>query len=173
MTEPRIPFSRQRLYWLLTAPMFLLYLGVALILSRFGTPTILIYLGFFPLVILGQSTACVEFQCPYIDGFGPCVGGFCLPARWVARLYAEKMLPRWLFQVGITTAEIAFFGIILYPLYFLFQAGIRYLIFYLTVVLLYAGVFLIRICPVCAIREKCPGGQTSTALLYIFNSEEN
>jgi hypothetical protein len=173
MTDPNVPFSRRRLYWLLTAPMFLLYLGIALLLSRFGAAVLIIYLAFFPIVILGQSTACVEFQCPYIDGFGPCVGGFCLPARWVARLYTEKMLPRWLFQVGITAAEIAFFCIILYPLYFLLQAGIVYLLFYLTVVLLYAGVFLTRICPVCAIREKCPGGQTSTALLQIFNPKEN
>jgi hypothetical protein len=139
--------------------MFLLYLGVALLLSWFGAGGLLIYLAFFPIAILGQITACVEFQCPCIDGFGPCVGGFGIPARW-------------LFQVGITTAEIAFFGIILYPVYFLFQAGTGYLIGYLVIVLFYAGVFLTRICPMCAIQEKCPGRQTSTALLQIFIPEE-
>jgi len=173
MTDSNVPFSRQRLYWLLTGPMFLLYLGVIWLLSRFGAGALIIYLTLFPIVILGQSTACLEFKCPYIDGFGPCVGGFCLPARWVARLYAGKELPSWLFQVGITSAEIAFFGIILYPLYFLFEAGTAYLLFYLAVVLLYAGVFLTRICPVCAIREKCPGGQASTAVLQVINPKED
>mgnify|MGYP006290577461 CR=1 FL=1 len=161
-TKPHHP--EKTLYWLLTAPIFLLYIGAAAAISRFGWLPLGVYLAFFPLVALGQSTACVEFECPYLDTFAPCAAGFCLPAKWIARFYAGHKLPTWLFKIGITTAELAFFGIILYPLVFLYRLGISFLAAYLLAVLVYAGFFLLRICPACAIRNICPGGQTSRRL---------
>ena len=162
--DTKLHHPEKTLYWLLTAPMFLLYIGTATAISRFGWLPLGVYLAFFPLVALGQSTACVEFECPYLNTFAPCAAGFCLPAKWIARLYADRKLPGWLFKIGITTAEAAFFGIILYPLVFLYRMGIPYLAAYLLAVLLYAGVFLLRICPSCAIRDVCPGGQAGWQL---------
>ncbi len=167
MNENCLPYPRMRLYWIMTAPMLLLYGGVAFILAGFGRGVLMIYLLLFLVVALGQSTACVEFQCPYVGHFSPCAAGFCLPASWIARLYFHKTLPRWLFPIGITAAEIAFFGVILFPLYFLYQLSIFFLLGYILIALGYAAGYLHWICPECAIREDCPGGQASTALFQI------
>ena len=61
-------------------------------------------------------------------------------------------------------AFLCFFGIVLLPLYFLYQQSILYMLLYIGIVGIYAVGFLGYICPVCATRRKCPGGQIAMKL---------
>jgi len=68
------------------------------------------------------------------------------------------------YNIFVTLAFSAFTGIIFLSVYFLMQY-IRILILaYLILVLIYAGLFLTFICPVCGTRHIYPGGKTTTIL---------
>jgi hypothetical protein len=68
---------------------------------------------------------------------------------------------------------VCFFGIILFPVYFLFLRGIGFLLGYLVVVGVYGFGFMRYICPVCATRHVCPGGQSSMKLNEMLGSKNN
>jgi hypothetical protein len=53
-------------------------------------------------------------------------------------------------------------GIVLLPVYFLYQDSVGYLIAYLGIVVAYGASFLWLICPACGTRYVCPAGQAST-----------
>ena len=164
MSENCAPFPRKSLYLLLTLPMIGLYVAIAVLLWRAGIVWFVIYCALFVVVAIAQSYVCVYFQCPYVGRFAPCVGGFCLPSSQIARLFKRARRSERTYNVAVSVAFAAFLAIILFPLYFLFQQGVVYLLAYLGVVLVYAAGFLWWICPVCGTRHVCPGGQASTKL---------
>jgi len=53
-------------------------------------------------------------------------------------------------------------AIILLPVYFIYKLGVNLLVFYAIIVIAYSILFLILICPVCAIRDTCPAGKVSS-----------
>ncbi len=168
MNKNCVPYPRKSLYLVLTIPMVAIYLAIAILLWLVNRAFIVTYLSLFVILVLSQSYVCVYWQCPYIGKFAPCVGGFCLPSSQVARLFKNVKRSESIYNVAVTLAFAAFLGIIVLPIYFLYQQGIVYLLVYLGFVLIYAASFLWWICPVCGTRHVCPGGQTSTKLREVF-----
>jgi hypothetical protein len=144
--------------------MIVMYIGIAVLLWRSSIITFLVYIGLFILVAFAQSFVCVYWQCPYVGRFAPCVGGFCLPSSQLARLFKHTKRSKKTYNIAVNLAFLGFFGIIFFPTYFLYQQGLVYLLIYAGIVLVYAVSFLGFICPACATRHVCPGGQTSTKL---------
>lgn len=163
-----VPYRRKGLYLVLTLPMIALYLLIAAWLWQVNLLFFGIYLGLFLLVAVAQSYVCVFWGCPYVGKFAPCVGGFCLPSSQLARLLRGVKRSEKTYHIFVNLAFIAFLGIILTPLIFLWRLGWGYLFAYVGVVVLYAAGFLGWICPACATRQVCPGGQTSTKLRAWF-----
>jgi hypothetical protein len=166
--EGCVPYPRRRLYQFLTYPMIVLYVLLGIFLWRTGVLYFVIYTALFVFVAVFMSYVCVHWGCPYVGKFAPCVGGFCLPSSQMARLLKNVKKTESRYNLFITLAYISFFGIILFPMYFLFVQGIGYLIGYLVIVLAYGTAFMLLICPVCATRNVCPGGQTSDQLFNLF-----
>lgn len=164
MKDTTAPYPRKALYLLLTLPMIALYAVVVVFLWRRGIVYALIYLALFILVALAQSLVCVYWACPYLGRFGPCVGGFCLPSNVIARLYRGASISKGIYHIAVTLACLAFGGIFLFPVYFLYQQSVTYLLIYMAIILIYLGGFLGLVCPVCATREVCPAGQISTKI---------
>jgi hypothetical protein len=160
-----IPYRRRALYLLLTLPMIVMYVFMAAYLWRVSPAFFIVYLMLFAVVAFAQSYVCVYLQCPYVGRFAPCVGGFCLPSSQIARWFKDVKPSERIYNVMLTLAFVAFLGIILLPIYFLYLRGVVFLLAYLGIVLLYAIGFLGWICPVCGTRHVCPGGQTSTKLI--------
>lgn len=156
------------MYLVLTIPMIAIYLAIAILLWQVSRTFFAIYLILFTVVVFSQSYVCVYLQCPYVGRFAPCVGGFCLPSSQVARWFKNIKRSEKIYNVAVTLAFAAFLGIIVLPIYFLYQQGLVYLLVYLGIVLIYAASFLWWICPVCGTRHVCPGGQTSTKLRELF-----
>ncbi|MFO8036585.1 MAG: hypothetical protein R6U57_08190 [Anaerolineales bacterium] len=164
MKKTTPPYPRKALYFLLTLPMIALYAVVAVFLWQKGIVYTLIYLALFVIVALAQSLVCVYWACPYLGRFGPCVGGFCLPSNLIARLYRGASITKRVYHIAVTLACLAFGAIFLFPVYFLYQQSVTYLLIYMAIILIYSGGFLGLICPVCATRGVCPAGQISTKI---------
>lgn len=164
MSENCVPYRRKGLYLVLTVPMIALYVTIAAYLWTVGVVFFLIYVALFVLVAFLQGYVCVYWQCPYVGKFAPCVGGFCLPSSQIARLYRGVKRSERIYNVAVTLAFVCFFGIILFPIYFLYQLGIWFLVAYVGFVIVYALCFLLFICPVCGTRHVCPGGHTAVKL---------
>jgi hypothetical protein len=164
MNENDVPYRRKALYLLLTIPMIVIYGAIAAFLWTVHHVYFVIYAVFFVLVAMFQSYVCVHWQCPYVGRFAPCVGGFCLPSSQVARLFKRVKRSEKTYTIVLTLAYINFFGIILFPIYFIYQQSVVYVLIYVGVVALYTLCFLRFICPVCATRYVCPGGQTAMQL---------
>ena len=172
MDEPCVPYQRKTLYLLLTVPMIVMYVAIAVLLWQASKAALLIYGALFVIVAVGQSYVCVYWQCPYVGRFAPCVGGFCLPSSRIALLFRNAKRTERRYNMAVTLAFAALLGIIVLPLYFLYQLHIAFLLIYLVVVMVYAVTFLWLICPVCATRRVCPGGQTSTRLRNMFARQD-
>jgi hypothetical protein len=164
MDQDCVPFERKTLYLLLTIPMIAMYVGIAVLLWQANAVAFGVYIALFPTVALGQSFACVYWECPYVGRFAPCAGGFCLPASQIARLLKNVKPSGRTYNVSVTVAFAALLGIVLLPVPFLYHQGLVYLLAYVGIVVVYAAAFLWWICPVCATRQVCPGGQAAMKL---------
>ena len=168
MNKNDIPYRRKTLYLALTLPMFAIYIAIAAYLYKTSITFFIVYCALFIIVAFAQSYVCVYLQCPYVGKFAPCVGGFCLPASQIARGFRNAKRSKRTYGIVVTLAFVAFFGIIVLPVYFLSFQGWMYVLGYSLIVLLYATGFLGFICPVCATRHVCPGGQASSKIRGIF-----
>jgi len=150
--------------------MIVLYIAIAVFLRRISVVFFVVYVSLFVLVALFMSYVCVYWQCPYIGKCAPCVGGFCLPSSQIARLFKQAKRSESRYKVFLTLAYASFFGIILFPIYFLYVQGIAYLLGYIGIVFVYWLAFTLFICPVCGTRHVCPGGQTAVKMREAIDS---
>ncbi len=159
-----VPYQRTPLYLVLTIPMMVMYIAIAVLLWQINVVFFAIYVALFVFVAVFMSYVCVYWECPYVGRFGPCVGGFCLPASQIARLHKKSEISETRYNLFLNLAYVCFFGIILFPVYFLFVHGFLYLLGYLGVVVAYGLFFTLFICPVCGTRHICPGGQAAVKI---------
>lgn len=170
MDEQCVPYRRKTLYLLLTIPMFGVYIAIGASMFRVSLPFFILYCVFFVTVAFAQSYVCAYLQCPYVGKFAPCVGGFCLPSSQLARIFKDVRKTKTAYNIVVNIAFVAFFGIILLPVYFIYQQSASLLLAYILIVLVYAVGFFGFICPACGTRHVCPGGRTSTKLLSIIRN---
>ena len=162
MYKDCVPYKRKALYLILTIPIIILYLVIMIHLWQVNKLIFAIYCSFFILGILFQSYCCAYQDCPYIGKFCPGLGGFLIPASLVALLLRKVKKVKVLFDLCASIAFICLLGIILLPVYFIFKLGLLLLILYSVIVVVYIVLFLLLICPACAIRDTCPAGKTSS-----------
>ncbi|MEJ2567609.1 MAG: hypothetical protein P8Z50_01825 [candidate division WOR-3 bacterium] len=162
MYEECVPYKRKKLYLLLTIPIVILYLAIIVYLWQVNKLIFAVYCSLFILVILFQSYCCAYQNCPYMGKFCPGLGGFIIPASIVALLLKKVKKVKVLFDLFASIAFICLLGIILLPVYFIYKLELYLLIFYSVIVITYSILFLLLICPVCAIRDTCPAGKTSS-----------
>jgi hypothetical protein len=141
-----------------------LYIAIAAYLWTFSLAFLVVYIASFALVALLQSYVCVVWECPYVGRFAPCAGGFCLPSSQLARLFRHTRRSETTYNIVVTLAFVSLVAFVLTPMYPLFELGLLYLLTYVGAAVVYALCFLAFICPVCATRHVCPGGQAATKL---------
>jgi len=168
-----VPYRRKPLYLALTVPMIVLYVVIAVFLWQVGPLFFAIYVSLFVSVALFMSYVCVYWECPYVGKFGPCVGGFCLPSSQIARLFKNAKRSKGRYNLFLNLAYASFFGIILFPAYFLYVERLAYLLWYIGIVAVYGLLFTLFICPVCATRHICPGGQMAVKLQEMIDSRRS
>jgi hypothetical protein len=164
MDESCVPYPRRGLYLTITLPMVALYVVLAAFLASLHLALLMLYIAFFVGVALFQSYCCVHQDCPYVGRFCPGAGGFCTPASQIARLLKTVRRSETRFGVCATLGSLCLLGIVLLPVYSLFQWNLLAGLAYVVVAAAYAMGMLLLICPVCAIRHRCPGGKVSCRL---------
>jgi hypothetical protein len=127
----------------------------------------LIYMGLYLAMCYFQAYCCACQDCPYIGEFCPAIAGI-YPANPLARLkYGEKGIVKSeeAFKANATAAALCWGGMMLFPLPWLARRSVKLAAGY---VLLHAVYYLLHgliLCPVCAIRDTCPGGMLQSVVL--------
>ena len=164
MNNHCVPYPRKSLYLVLTIPMIVIYLAIALYFWQDHRFLFVIYLALFVVAAVSQSFVCVYWKCPYVGKFAPCIGGFYLPSSQIAGLFKHARISENVYNVAASVAFAGFFSILALPVYCFYQQSLLVMLVYLGIIVIYAAFFLWLICPVCETRKVCPAGQTSTLL---------
>ena len=106
--ENCVPYERKALYLLLTVPMIVMYVAIAVFLWTVGIVVFSTYCALFFLVAAFQSYVCVYWQCPHVGTFAPCLGGFCLPSSQIARLFKRVKRSEKTYAIVLTLAYVSF-----------------------------------------------------------------
>ena len=146
--------------------MIALYILIGSYLYSVNIINLIMYCIFFIVTILLQSYNCINWECPHIGTFCPGAGGFCVLASPVAKLLIILKVKRSenVYKIVCNCAWLCFFGIILFPVYFIYKASVLYLITYLAIIFLYFAGMMLFICPKCGAKTACPGGQFSSKI---------
>ena len=166
MTTPKpdmscVPYRRKGLYLTLTIPMLLLLLVVFVYLWTNSVLLSLAFLSCYLAMSFFQAYCCAYQRCPYVGGFCPAILGI-LPASLIARyLYSNREISRTRarFDAHATVAVIGWLGLVFLPVYWIARQAIGLAIAYVACHAVHALIFTLTICPVCAIRQTCPGGK--------------
>ena len=164
MHDDCVPYPRRALYLAITAPIVVVYVAIAFFLGSIRLSLVLIYGACFVLIGVFQAYCCVHQDCPYIGRFCPGAGGFCVPASRLAKLWRNVERTDTRFNVFGSIAFLNLLVVVFLPVYFLYQQSPLAMLAYLTIVVAYTLGMLLLICPVCAIRDTCPGGKASARL---------
>jgi len=171
MYKHSIPYKRKGLFLLITIPMVIMYILIGFYLLTVNLNILIIYCAFFALTILFQSYNCIYWECPHVGKFCPGVGGFCILSSPIANFLIKLKIKQSqkTHNILCSIAYINFFGIIFSPIYFIYKLNFFYVLIYIGIILLYFIGMMMLICPFCGARNACPGGQTSTKLIKIFD----
>jgi hypothetical protein len=145
----------------LTIPLLLLFVVVFVYLWTHSFVLSLIFAGFYGLTCFFQAYCCAYQDCPYAGGFCPAVAGI-MPASFLARLlYGNGRIvkSKRMFETQAALGFAGLLGLAFFPLFWIAKLGALFAVGYVACLLVYYGVFLFTICPVCAIRDTCPGGR--------------
>jgi len=161
-----VPYRRKGFYLALTIPFLVLLVAVFVYLWGYSSIFALVFALFFLGMNIFQAYCCAYQQCPYVGGFCPAVIGI-MPASLLAKLlYGRGMVrSQRRFDTSATLGVTCWMGLIVFPLYWIAQMGIVYALGYAGAHVAYTLLFGYVICPACAIRDICPGGRLSGAVL--------
>ena len=171
MTQPKpdmscVPYRRKGLYLALTIPMLLLLFAVFIYLGTYSILLPLVFLACYLVMSFFQAYCCAYQRCPYVGGFCPAVLGI-MPASLIAKvLYGNREIARSKvrFDTYATVAILGWLGLVFLPVYWIAMLGIGFAFAYVACHAIYALIFGLSVCPVCAIRETCPGGKVHKML---------
>jgi hypothetical protein len=153
--------SRDKLiYAAVLLPFLIAVLGALYILGTFSIYLALMAAAIFGLASVFQAGCCRN--CPYRGGFCPAAFGI-YPANLISRWLVKDR--EWSFKRCAFWAELLLALDVLFPLYWLWQAGWYYPVAFLLLLGLHTVLFFPLICPKCSYNRTCPGGIITRKLL--------
>ena len=155
-----VPYPRKSHYLLLTVPFLTTLILVGVYVWRFS-PWVTAAMAFCYLwTCFFQAFWCAAQACPYIGRFCPAVA-YIVPASWIAKwLYADRRIvaSRIKLEVHAGLAILGWIGWTVLPPRYIARCSPALAVAYVAWQLVCVAIFGLTICPVCAIREMCPGG---------------
>lgn len=164
-----VPYKKKALYLLLTIPIVAIFIAIAVYLWTTNLIAFIIYCSLFLAVILLQSYCCAYQDCPYTGKFCPGIGGVIMLSSLIALLLKNIKKSKKLFDFFATLGFTCLLAIMIFPAFFIYKINIIVLVAYLIIAIFYFIAFFVLICPVCAIRDTCPGGKMSGKILNTKN----
>jgi hypothetical protein len=163
------PFPKWKLYWAVNVPYMVLLVATAIYVWQFNVTASVVYMSFYVLSVILHGYVCAFSGCPYKGGV--CPGAFAyFPVGIVAGFFGKLKVRQHNALVGAFFAMCIglLLGIMTLPLYWLSKSGIYLAIGYPVIVLAYLIVFLLTVCPRCAMRFNCPAARLSNLLSRRF-----
>lgn len=160
-----VPYPRKGMYWIINIPYLLLLVLTAIYLWQFGIMISSIYISLYIVSVILHGYVCAFSGCPYKGKM--CPGAFAyFPVGKISLLYDKLSIKKSDIVVGLffVIIMIFLFGIIVLPLYWIDRLGIGYAIGYTAIIVVYFSIFLLTICPKCAMRFNCPAAKLSNVL---------
>jgi hypothetical protein len=161
-----VPYRRRGLYLTVTVPFFVLLVVVSAYLWTFSVALSIVFASFYFAMCYFQAYCCAYQDCPYIGGFCPGIAGI-MPASALAKhIYSNREITRSrrAFQAHVALALAGWLGLIVFPLFWLAKLGVWSAIGYVACHAVYYAVFGLTVCPMCAIRNTCPGGRLQSVV---------
>ena len=162
-----VPYRRKGLYLILTLPFLAILITVFAYLWTFSFVLSIIFFLFYFAMCYFQAYCCAYQECPYVGGFCPAIVGI-MPSSFLAKLiYGNKKIvkSKRAFEAHAIVASIAWLGMIVFPLFWIAKLGIWLAVGYVLSHAVYYLIFGLTVCPVCAIRNTCPGGKLQSIVL--------
>ena len=159
-----VPYRRKGLYFAITIPLMLVHVAVFITLWRFSFVWSLVFLAFYLVMCYFQAYCCAYQDCPYVGGFCPAVAGI-IPASLLAKFIYGKgkiVKSKRTFEINVALALVGLFGMALFPFPWLAKLNVWFAAGYVALHVVYYVTFGLTVCPVCAIRNTCPGGKFHT-----------
>ena len=127
----------------------------------------LTYLSFYLGMCYFQAYCCACQDCPYIGEFCPALAGI-YPANTLARMkYGAKgaIKSEEAFKANAAAAAFCWGGLMLFPLPWLARRSAKLAAAFVFMHAVYYLAHGLVLCPVCAIRDTCPGGMLQSMVL--------
>lgn len=163
-TEPDmscVPYRRKGLYLALTIPLLIILMSIFIYLWTFSFILSIVFLVFYLAMSFFQAYCCAYQDCPYVGRFCPAVIGI-FGANIITKIFykgLEIVKSKRRFNLHATLAIVGWLGLVGFPLYWLAKLDPVFVVGYVMSHVVYAVLFGLTICPVCAIRDTCPGGK--------------
>jgi hypothetical protein len=145
------------LYILSMVPFLIVFAGTAYLLSIYSVYLTIVFIGMYLLTNVFQAGCCVG--CPYRGKYCPALCGVYLGNLLSGVLYRERQFDERFFKRNATAGETMVLVMILFPLYWVFQAGWYLLPVYFVLIGLHIMIFMPTQCEKCSYNTTCPGGQ--------------
>ena len=160
-----VPHGKKGLYLALTIPLMVLIILIFIYLWSFSFVLSIVFISFYVLACISQAYCCAYQECPYIGGFCPAIAGI-IPASVIAKRFFVGRIKKSkaMFDLCATVASVCLLGSIVFPIFWIAKLSIVLAIAYPVLVVVYVVVFFLTICPVCAIRNTCPGGKLQNTM---------
>lgn len=182
--EPDIscyPFRRKGLYFAIVIPYLAVLVSVFFFLLSGKDPEskrtmirsapALAYLALYLGMCYFQAYCCACQECPYIGEFCPAIAGI-YPANILTKIkYGDREMIRAMdksekkLKNQASLTGICWGGIMVLPLPWLTKRSVLLAVAYVLVQAVYYLFQGLMICPVCSIRDTCPGGTLQAIVL--------
>jgi hypothetical protein len=150
-------------YSVALAPFVVALVMAACLLATHAFYLTIVFLLLYLMVNFFQAGCCVG--CPYRGRYCPAVFGIYLANFISARAYAGRTFDSRFFKLNADLAEAFLLAVLLFPVYWLVSSSWVYLVVYVVLILLHAGLFFPTMCVKCSYNDTCPGGQTTLRVL--------
>lgn len=160
-----IPYPRKGWYWIINVPYLLLLISTAIYLWQFGILISAAYTSLYIVSVILHGYVCAVGGCPYKGKI--CPGAFAyFPVGKMAMLYDKLKVKKsdTMMAVIFVVLLTLLLGIVILPLPWISKLGTGVAVGYVVFILLYFIVFILAICPKCAMRFNCPAANLSDFL---------
>jgi hypothetical protein len=163
--EACLPFPRKGVYWIISLLYLAVLAGTAAYLWQTSVVQACVYVALYAVQVVLHGYLCSFGSCPYKGTL--CPGAFAwFPVGKLAGALSGLNAVRHSALVGpaFLLIMLALLGTLILPLFALVELGVAVAAGYVAFMAVYFVVFLLAICPRCAMRYNCPAARLSNAL---------
>lgn len=145
------------LYFISLIPFVVAFTGAAYLLATVSIFLTGIFLLLYIIINFFQAGCCIG--CPYRGKYCPAFIGVYFGNILSTLIYKNRNFEPKFHKINTTLGETFCIITLLFPVYWLLLTDWRYLVIFITLIIIHIILFLPLMCPKCSYNDICPGGQ--------------